>query len=142
MSTNEAVKEFLANRPPVDRLLFAALKHRLFLTFLLVGKLSLPPQEVLDLRWPMVDLVDGGLVLPSMRVRLEDTLVEMFSHHAARQRQDRRDPPAWISPGRVMVDHYGCPYLTLEADMVLDGYCRDLHLPKVTLETLGQLDLL
>ena len=59
MNTDEVVREFFAGRPPLDRLLFAALKHRLFLAFLLVGKLSLPPQEVLGLRWPMVNLVEG-----------------------------------------------------------------------------------
>lgn len=142
MNTDEAVREFFAGRPPLDRLLFAALKHRLFLAFLLVGKLSLPPQEVLGLRWPMVDLAEGGLLLPSMRIQLEESLVELFALHAARQRQDRRKAPAWISPGRVMVDHFGCPYLTLDADTVLAGYCRDLNFPEVTLATIGQLDLL
>ena len=52
------------------------------------------------------------------------------------------EAPAWVSPGRVMVDHFGCPYLTLDADNVLAGYCRDLNFPEVTLATIGQLDLL
>lgn len=142
MSTNQSVEEFFASKPPLDRLLFTTLEHRLFLAFLLVGKLSLPPGEVLGLRWPMVDLVGGSLILSSGRVRLEDSLVELFCLHAARQRRDRREAPAWISPGRVMVDHYGCPYLAMDADTVLASYCRDMGLPEVTLATIGRLDLL
>ncbi len=140
MRTDEAITEFFKDRPPLDTLLYRTLKHRLFLTFLLVGKLTLPPREVLNLRWEKVDLIQGQMT-PQQQSSTGRVAGGLFNLHATRQRQDRREAPTWISPERVMVDHYGCPYLMADADEVLAGFCQDLGLPEVTLATIGSLDL-
>lgn len=117
----------------LDRLLSASVKSRLHLALVLVGKLKVDPQVVLNLRWAQVDLDSRLLDVPGGPVGLPPTVAVLFGWHAAQQRLDARRTPRWPATGRVFVNACGAPISAEQADAVLARYCRRQGLPVVPL---------
>ena len=141
MSNYERLRESMKGRPAIDRVLFEAMDHRSFMAYVLVGKVRVPVPEVLNLTWPMVDLVEGQLLLRHGVLRLEDPLVEMFFRAAVRRREDRRTSADWRESEWVFVDEHGYRYLEVDLDTALARYCQRARVTPVRLEDLSLLDI-
>jgi hypothetical protein len=141
MSKHERLREMMQGRPALDRVLFEAMEHRAFMAFVLVGKVRMPVTEVLNLTWPMVDLVEGQLLLQGGVLGLEEPLVEMLFRAATRRREDRRTSPQWRASEWVFVDECGYRYLEVDLDAALARFCQRARVAAVRLEDLSLLDL-
>ena len=141
MSNYERLRESMKGRPAIDRVLFEAMDHRSFMAYVLVGKVRVPVPEVLNLTWPMVDLVEGQLLLRHGVLRLEDPLVEMLFRAAVRRREDRRTSTDWRASEWVFVDEHGYRYLEVDLDTALARYCQRARVTPVRLEDLSLLDI-
>lgn len=123
---------------PLDLILAATVDHRLHPALLMVGRLRLGPAAVLDLRWPMVNLVTGHLVIGDGVMCMPDPLTDLLYWYGCRQRLDRRRAGS-VWPGsqdRVFVAPDGIAFEQQDADEVLADVCTELGLPAIGLEGL------
>lgn len=130
------LEEPAVSRSRLDRLLSVSVSSRLHLALVLVGKLKVDPQVVLDLRWVQVDLDARLLDVPGGPVGLPGTVAVLFGWHAAQQRLDARRTPRWPAKGRVFVNACGAPFTAEQADAVLAHHCRQAGLPVIPLSGL------
>ena len=140
MAKHERLQELMKGRPALDQVLFEAIDHRLFMAFVLVGKVGIRPEEVLSLTWPSVDLVDGQLLLDEGVLRLDEPLVEMLFRTATRRREDRRSSSEWRASEWLFVDENGYRYSRVDADTALARFCSRVGVPLVTLAEIASLD--
>lgn len=117
----------------LKRLLKTATCSRLHLAMVLVGRLKLPADQVLDLHWSQVDLDTHCLHMDDGQHALPVLVADLFGWHAARQRLDARRSLRWPGTGRVFVNQYGVPITSAQADAVVRHFCRQAELTPVPL---------
>ena len=120
----------------LDRLLDGAVTSRLHLALVLVGRLKMEAQVVLDLRWSQVDLDHRVITTRDGLVGFGEPVAGLFYWHAVRQRLDHLQSRRWADPGMVFVNQHGSRCTSQQADAALAEYCRMLDLPVVPLSGL------
>jgi integrase len=120
-------------RSRLDRLLQVSTSCRLHLAIVLIGRLKVPADLTLDLRWSQVDLGEGVLLTGQGTWTLPEPVVELIGWHAAHQRLDAWRTPRWPDTGRVFVNAYGAPINAEQANATVAYYCKAAGLPVVPL---------
>ena len=120
-------------RSRIDRLLQVSVSCRLHLAIVLVGRLKVPTDVVLDLCWSQVDLGEGVLLTGQGTWTLPEPVVELFGWHAAHQRLDAWRTPRWPNTDKVFVNTYGAPISEEQANATVAFHCRKAGLPVVPL---------
>jgi hypothetical protein len=123
--------------PPLERLLVAALPHRLHIGLTLVARVGLTPLEALTLTWDAVDPVGLVLHLPDRDVPMGVPLARLLHWHACRQRVDALIGGfRWDPHGHVVTDRSGRPYSLQRADEVTRRIALEAGLPPSTMRAL------
>ena len=117
----------------LDCLLDGAVTSRLHLALVLVGRLKMDAQMVLDLRWSQVNLDQRVITARDGVAGFGAPVAGLFYWHAAHQRLDAWRTPRWPQTDRVFVNRYGAPINAEQADATIAFHCRKAGLPVVPL---------
>lgn len=119
---------------PSDRVMEAALKHRLHIGLVLVADARLTPVEALSLTW---DRVGFAVHLPDREVAIDERLARLLYWHACRQRVDARNGGfAWDRHGFVVADKKGRPFTPQRADLLTARFAVVAGLPPMPMSAL------
>lgn len=122
---------------PVDRLLIAAVPHRLHIGLTLIAKLRLTPVEALSLTWDEVDAADLVLHLPDRDVSITTAFADLLHWHGARQRLDAlTGGRPWHADGLVVTDAEGRPFTSERADAITADLAEQVGLPPIPMAAL------